>query len=226
MFGKFGRSALSPFAARKYARPSWGCRAIDVDLSESIPRRIRLVGGAAPRRVSRSFLPPVQVYVGACGEGNLGVSTHVDNAAYVVHTHAPEWMCGLGIGVLGMAAGLLGLCAAVELFPGQQAILPCDNNGARGIIIRGHSSNAVSRGIAAIFRTISQRANTQVWLEFARSGMNRADGPSRIFHRLKAKNCLPNLFFNILESRESYRQERFGEFSMLRGVREGWMWPH
>ena len=110
MFGKFGRSVIAPFAARQNAHSSWGGYALDVDLCETIPRLIRMVGGAAPCRVSCSFAPPVLVYVDACGEGNLGASLRADNTVYVVHTHAPEWLRVLGIGVLEMAAGLLGWC--------------------------------------------------------------------------------------------------------------------
>ena len=77
-----------------------------------------MVGSAAPRWVSSSFSGPVLVYVVACGEGHLGVSIHVYNPSGVAHSHVPGWIGALGVGVLVMAAGLLGFCVAAQSPPG------------------------------------------------------------------------------------------------------------
>ena len=88
-----------------------------------------MLGPDTPRRLQCNLLAPAVVYADACGEGHLGVAMFADGSVIVAHTHAPAWLAALGIGVLEQAAALFGLCVAMEVDPGRNVLLFCDNTG-------------------------------------------------------------------------------------------------
>ena len=104
----------------------------------------------------------------------------LDGMVIISHTHAPEWLAGLGIGVLEQAGTVLGMCVAAEVAPGRNVLLFCDNTGAKNAVIRGYSKNAYARGLASILWSIAAKANVLVWVEYVKSALNHGDPPSRI----------------------------------------------
>ena len=139
-----------------------------------------MLGSDTPRRVQCNLASPVVVYTDACGEGHLGVTIYLDGCSIVAHTHAPAWLCGLGIGVLEQAATVLGLCLAAEVAPGRNILLFCDNTGAMNTVIRGYSKSAYARGLSSVFWAVAAKANVLVWVEYVKSGLNLGDAPSRV----------------------------------------------
>ena len=139
-----------------------------------------MLGSDIPRRLQCNLRPPVVVYTDACGEGHLGCTVFLDGMVIISHTHAPEWLAGLGIGVLEQAGTVLGMCVAAEVAPGRNVLLFCDNTGAKNAVIRGYSKNAYARGLASILWSIAAKANVLVWVEYVKSALNHGDPPSRI----------------------------------------------
>ena len=139
-----------------------------------------MLGSDSPRRIQCNLTSPTVVYTDACGDGHLGVTMFVDGTVIVAHSHAPAWLCDLGIGVLEQAATVYGLCMAAEVAPGRNVLLFCDNMGAKNTVIRGYSKNAYARGISSIFWGIAAKANVLVWVEYVRSALNHGDDPSRM----------------------------------------------
>lgn len=153
---------------------------IDTDLFDVIPWWIRMMGSDVPRRLNCNVLAPVVVCTDACGEGHLGVAVYLDGMVILAHTHAPEWLTSLGIGVLEQAAAVYGLCVAAEVAPGRNVLLFCDYTGALNAAIRGYSENAYARGLSSIFWAFAAKANVLVWAEYVRPGLNHGGAPSRM----------------------------------------------
>ena len=115
----------------------------------------------------------------------MGVTLHLDGRCVTAHTHVPAWMQDMSINVKEMAGALLALCLAADIAPGRQLLLVCDNTGARGMVIRGSSTNVYGRGLSSIFWSVAANAAIFVWIEFVRSALNDADATSRICDQVK-----------------------------------------
>ena len=144
LFGKFGRAHLGPFTARQYAIGN--ATALNPDLFEVLPWWINMLNCSIPRRLSCFRGHPIVVYCDACGEGHLGVKVFDGSQCWTAHTHVPRWMQNLHINVKEMAGAVYALCVDVEVSQKRQILLCCDNTGARGMVIRGHSKNHIGRG--------------------------------------------------------------------------------
>ena len=188
-YGKYGRAHLAPFTDRQYSRVHHGGHFLDTALFEVLPWRIRALGVDKPRRATCDVARPVLVYTDACGEGHLGVSLFIDGRAVVAHCHVPQWMRTLGIAELELAGAIFGLTMAAEFAPGRNVLLRCDNQGARGVVARGHSRTVNGRRLAAVFWSVAAPATIHVWAEFVCSGANHADDPSMVFLLLGGKKC-------------------------------------
>lgn len=154
--------------------------ALDVDLFEVTPWWVRTLGADGPRRVACNFQHPVLVYTDACGDGHISAVLFFDGRTIISHCHVPQWMRSFGIAELELVATILGLALRAEYSPGGNILLRCDNLGARGVLVRGHSRANYGRGLASAFWSIAACAKTHVWVEFARSGLNASDSPSRV----------------------------------------------
>ena len=146
-------------------------------LFEVVPWRIRTLSTDVPRRITCQFDRPVLVYTDACGEWHLGVILFMDGQAIYAHCHVPYWMRTFGITELELAGTISGLTTAADHAPGRDALLRCDNMGARGAVTRGRSKTCQGRGLASVFWSIAARATNHVWVELVRSAANHADPP-------------------------------------------------
>ena len=108
-------------------------------------------------------------------------------AGLSLHTHAPNWTETFGIQELETMGTIFALTLAAEYAPGRNVLLCCDNLGAKGVVIRGHSTTAYGRGLAAVFWSVAECAAIHVWLEYVKSELNPSDDPSRMCIKLGQK---------------------------------------
>ena len=230
LYGKYGRAHLAPFTGRQYDRAKKSGYYLDVALFEVIPRWIRTLSADLPRRVTCNFAHPVLLYTDACGEGHMGVNLVIEDKVIIAHCHAPRWTWSFGIAELEIMATISGMTVAAVYAPGRNVLLRCDNLGAMGVLTRGRSKTSNGRSLASVFWSIAAGAEVHVWIEFAASKANRGDPPSRVCGRLGGRSCkipmvnvgVPNSFYKLFETKESFHEARFGVRTLERGVRVGW----
>ena len=157
------------------------------------------------------------------------MSLFIDGMDVVSHCHVPQWMRTLGITELKLAGAISGLTSAAEFSPGRNALLRCDNQGARGVITRGHSRTGCYRGLASVFWSASACASIHVWVEFVRSSANYAGDPSRLCSGSGERRCktptgnvgIPNSLYNMAHSKEAYEPPPLGAARMTKWSRLG-----
>ena len=113
---------------------------------------------------------PVLVYSDACGDGHFGCALYYGGEIFRVGPPPTPAVC-LRQGEIAeyeLAAGLLGLRAALSLFPGGPVLLGCDNQGANGAGARGPNKTRIGRSIASVFWHAAAEGGCAVWVEFAR----------------------------------------------------------
>ena len=119
----------------------------NVELSGAIPWWIRALGAGVPRRIARNVFPPALVYSDACGEGSIGVTLFLGGRVVVANTHVPRRAGIFIIQELETTGAVSAMTRAAEYSPGSNALLRCDNHGAKDVAIRGHSGANYGRGL-------------------------------------------------------------------------------
>ena len=135
-----------------------------MDLFEVTPWWVRTLGADGPRRVACNFQHPVLVYTDACGDGHISAVLFFGGRAIISHCHVPQWMRTFWIAELELVATILGLAFCAEYAPGRNVLLCCDNLGARGVLVRGHSRANYGREISSVFWPIAECAKIHVWI--------------------------------------------------------------
>ena len=187
LFGRAGRAMLAPFAERQYSARPGRSHPLSVDLRETIPWWIAVIGRLIPRRIPFLPIPHMVVYTDASGSGHLGAVAIYMGVTHTFSTHLPDWFTeGNKIYEFEMAGTLFGLLCALEIAYGAPIILFCDNMGAKGTVIRGSSRTRTGRALAGAFWGYAAAAEAAVWVEHVSSPLNIGDPPSRKCSHLKS----------------------------------------
>ena len=186
MFGRMGRALLQPFSARQYAKLSTTNWKLSDDLREVIPWWVANIDHSIPRRANAIDSHPVLAYTDASGEGHIGCVIYIDGKRTMGHTHLPQWFRDLlpGIFEYEICANIFGLAMAAELAPGRPVLLCCDNQGAKGAVIRGSCRTKLGRILVSAFWAMAAAFATSVWVEYVRSKVNCSGPASRCCAKL------------------------------------------
>ena len=85
----------------------------------------------------------------------------------------------IGIFEYELLAICLGVVMTLAHFPNRPILLRADNLGARGAVVRGTCRTRVGRALSSYMWNMASKNPTLIWIEFAKSGLNVADAPSR-----------------------------------------------
>ena len=220
MFARVGRAHLSPFSDRQYTKIMGTRYPLPTDLRCVIRWWIAVLGVQIPRRVSFDLTAQALLYTDASGAGHLGATLFVAGTEYRANTHLPEWFAKRKeqIAEYELAGCVLGLCMAVTLFPGIPIMLCCDNEGAKGVIIRGSCKTATGRSLSSVFWLVAATFANPIWVEFVKSKCNLADKFSRMRKAIPKESRapkesghvgIPTLFHRIFKSKEALNSAQF-----------------
>ena len=185
---------LQEFTTRQYSSLPGPRFPLSSELRETVARWAEWLPVSAPRSVNLVAKKPVVIYTDAEGTGHCAavVFDGTKKASCVTHIHLPQWMLkddsDTGIFEFELAAICLGVCIAVDRFPGRPILICADNQGARGAVIRGTCRTHVGRLLSSFLWRTAANTSSMLWIEFLRSGLNVADAPSRFCTGNNPKN--------------------------------------
>ena len=123
----------------------------------TISWRIPPLAAPLPRRFLLRPPRPVFIYTAASGYGNAGRPLHYGGRLLRTTSRFPPWLAVAReeIAEYELAAEILGVFVAREIFPGAPILLMCDNQCSLATAVLGSRRTSQGRALAAVFGTSS-----------------------------------------------------------------------